>query len=73
MNRMEVKGFMKKILSPFWVSYPRTAYGRRSRTYRRLILRSIASAMRLEGWGGPMLRDALLRSAPQHEAEKALR
>ena len=35
----------------------------------RLILRRARSA-RLEGWGGPMLRDALLRSAPQHEAER---
>ncbi len=25
--------------------------------------------MRLEGWGGLVLRDALLRSAPQHEAD----
>ena len=28
--------------------------------------------MRLEGWGGPMVRDALLRSAPHHEARLGL-
>jgi hypothetical protein len=27
--------------------------------------------MHLEGWGGLVLRDTLLRSVPQHEAEKA--
>ena len=25
--------------------------------------------MRLEGWGGPTVRDAVLRTAPHHEAE----
>src|SRR6185312_16639306 len=38
----------------------------------RLILRSGRSA-RLEGWGGPMVRDALLRSAPHHEAVRDCR
>src|SRR4051794_32838150 len=34
----------------------------------RLILRSGRRAL-LEGWGGLMVRDALLRSAPHHEAD----
>jgi hypothetical protein len=29
--------------------------------------------MRLEGWGGLVVRDALLRSAPHHEAERSFR
>jgi hypothetical protein len=34
-----------------------------------LILRRAQSA-RLEGWGGPMVRDASLRDAPLHEGRE---
>jgi hypothetical protein len=43
-----------------------------ARTPSALILRSGRSP-RLEGWGGHMLRDALLCNAPQHEAGRGIK
>jgi hypothetical protein len=40
--------------------------------FTRLVPRRPRSG-RLEGWGGPMVRDAALRAAPHHEAVRALR